>query len=46
MAIDRNTGDAIERLNALIDGELPPSEHAALADWFERHAVEPEAWLG
>ena len=32
MAIDRNTGDAIERLNALIDGQLPPSEHAALAD--------------
>lgn len=32
MAIDRNTGDAIERLNALIDGELPPAEHAALAD--------------
>lgn len=32
MATDRNTGDAIERLNALIDGELPPAEHAALAD--------------
>ncbi|MDO8874536.1 MAG: hypothetical protein Q8M24_19505 [Pseudolabrys sp.] len=36
MAIDRNddrkTDDAIERLNALIDGELPPAEHAALAD--------------
>jgi hypothetical protein len=32
MDTDRNTGDAIERLNALIDGELPPAEHAALAD--------------
>lgn len=32
MATDRATPDAIERLNALIDGELPPAEHAALAD--------------
>lgn len=24
--------DVVERLNALIDGELPPAEHAALAD--------------
>lgn len=32
MATDRNTDDAIERLNALIDGELPPADHAALAD--------------
>ncbi len=32
MAIDRISPDAIERLNALIDGELPPAEHAALAD--------------
>jgi hypothetical protein len=32
MSTDRTTTDAIERLNALIDGELPPAEHAALAD--------------
>ena len=32
MATERKTADAIERLNALIDGELPPAEHAALAD--------------
>jgi anti-sigma factor RsiW len=32
MASDRNVPDEIERLNALIDGELPPAEHAALAD--------------
>lgn len=32
MASDRISHDAIERLNALIDGELPPAEHAALAD--------------
>jgi anti-sigma factor RsiW len=32
MATESHTPDAIERLNALIDGELPPAEHAALAD--------------
>jgi anti-sigma factor RsiW len=32
MATDRNTDDSIARLNALIDGELPPADHAALAD--------------
>lgn len=32
MATERNISDAAERLNALIDGELPPAEHAALAD--------------
>ena len=32
MATDRKSPDDIERLNALIDGELPPAEHAALAD--------------
>lgn len=32
MATDRKSDDAIERLNALIDGELPPADHAALAD--------------
>lgn len=32
MDTDRKNGDALERLNALIDGELPPAEHAALAD--------------
>src|SRR3989304_669461 len=32
MATDHTAPDAIERLNALIDGELPPAEHAALAD--------------
>jgi hypothetical protein len=32
MATERKTPDVIERLNALIDGELPPAEHAALAD--------------
>lgn len=31
MATDRKSLDTVERLNALIDGELPPSEHAALA---------------
>lgn len=31
MATDRKSSDVLERLNALIDGELPPSEHAALA---------------
>lgn len=31
MDTDRKNGDAVERLNALIDGELPPAEHAALA---------------
>ncbi len=32
MATEQRPSDAIERLNALIDGELPPAEHAALAD--------------
>lgn len=32
MAAERQTPDVVERLNALIDGELPPAEHAALAD--------------
>ena len=32
MATESQPPDAIERLNALIDGELPPAEHAALAD--------------
>jgi anti-sigma factor RsiW len=32
MATELPAPDAIERLNALIDGELPPAEHAALAD--------------
>ena len=32
MDTDRKNGDALERLNALVDGELPPAEHAALAD--------------
>ena len=32
MATDRSTDDSIERLNALIDGELPLADHAALAD--------------
>jgi len=32
MAVERKTPDVFERLNALIDGELPPAEHAALAD--------------
>ncbi len=32
MDTDRKNGDAVQRLNALIDGELPPAEHAALAD--------------
>jgi anti-sigma factor RsiW len=32
MATESRPPDAIERLNALIDGELPPAEHAALAD--------------
>ena len=31
MDTDRKNGEAVERLNALIDGELPPAEHAALA---------------
>lgn len=31
MATERKSPDVLERLNALIDGELPPSEHAALA---------------
>lgn len=31
MATDWKSLDTVERLNALIDGELPPSEHAALA---------------
>ena len=37
MAVERKNPDVMERLNALIDGELPPAEHAALAD---RIAVE------
>lgn len=32
MAIDQKSTDAIAPLNALIDGELPAAEHAALAD--------------
>lgn len=32
MAVEGKTTDVFERLNALIDGELPPAEHAALAD--------------
>lgn len=32
MATDRSTDDSIERLNALIDGELPLADHATLAD--------------
>ena len=32
MATDRTTDDSIERLNALIDSELPLADHAALAD--------------
>lgn len=32
MAVEPKIPDVIERLNALIDGELPPAEHAALAD--------------
>jgi anti-sigma factor RsiW len=39
MATERNMPDVVERLNALIDGELPPAEHARLAD---RIAVERE----
>ena len=31
MAVDPTPRDDLERLNALIDGELPPAEHAALA---------------
>lgn len=31
MATDRTPRDDLQRLNALIDGELPPAEHAALA---------------
>ena len=31
MAVDPTTQDDLQRLNALIDGELPPAEHAALA---------------
>ena len=31
MAIDPTPSDDLQRLNALIDGELPPAEHAALA---------------
>lgn len=31
MATEWKSSDVLERLNALIDGELPPSEHAALA---------------
>lgn len=32
MEADRKADDSIERLNALIDGELPPADHAVLAD--------------
>jgi anti-sigma factor RsiW len=32
MVVDPKSPEAIARLNALIDGELPPAEHAALAD--------------
>lgn len=32
MDTDRKNSDALERINALVDGELPPAEHAALAD--------------
>lgn len=32
MASDRKIAGDIERLNAMLDGELPPAEHAALAD--------------
>jgi len=39
MAIDDTTHDATERLNALIDGELPADEQAALAD---RIAAAPD----
>jgi anti-sigma factor RsiW len=39
MATNRDSSDVIERLNALIDGELPPAEHAALA---ARIAVDRE----
>jgi anti-sigma factor RsiW len=31
MAVDSTRNDDLQRLNALIDGELPPAEHAALA---------------
>jgi len=31
MAVDPTPHDDLQRLNALIDGELPPAEHAALA---------------
>ena len=31
MAVDPTPQDDLQRLNALIDGELPPAEHAALA---------------
>jgi anti-sigma factor RsiW len=31
MAIDRISNEDLLRLNALVDGELPPAEHAALA---------------
>ena len=31
MAVDPTKQDDLQRLNALIDGELPPAEHAALA---------------
>jgi anti-sigma factor RsiW len=31
MAADSKSHDTVARINALIDGELPPSEHAALA---------------
>jgi len=31
MAVDPTPSDDLQRLNALVDGELPPGEHAALA---------------
>jgi len=31
MAVDSTRNEDLQRLNALIDGELPPAEHAALA---------------
>jgi anti-sigma factor RsiW len=34
MAIDPTPQDDLQRINALIDGELPPAEHAALAARF------------
>jgi anti-sigma factor RsiW len=39
MVTDWKSPDVIERLNALIDGQLPPSEHAALASEL---AVRPD----